>query len=576
MEPPRTAALFRHERPHLTHYVDNVLGGAIRGGSRRIVVRAPVKSGKREIVEYITITMDDRSHYFLSAFHRIADEEQREELIGYEIKVFSGIDDKQVERMEESITCDLNNEKLIMVHLDECDYGSGAGQNMSKIWEMISDNPAITIILYTATPSEIHIGYKEDNVIQSLSAIIVTSIKTVFVPYEPPDAFCGPKTFLDRGLVREATPFYDGNRLTPQGKDIFNAFLENINTNPNRNVLVVRMCGGRDSDRKPINNFIKNLDKMEELWLPGNQKMIVRAPNCGKKFRNNYRHFSLYFEDIHWSNMDWWNDSIISGRPILIVLDQTSTRSTEWSCHDRVYAYHDYRKTINFSTISQAQERVNHYYSPSGGKYTEFQPIKVYGSVKVWKLSAGIITYSEFLNSEWNSRKITNSNPPVYKIFSVSDTNARHPDYDGNYSKREAEEILESLGCGSKKTILSSRVNGNVVDIPKMVTYFYECNQANFDRIVRSTFPDMTFRNPFSVPNALPGEDGMWKGNLRGWSVLDYSEVVDSRWGMMVSTRRRATICYKDGTLGVCFRMLTDEMVPESNLKVIESMYIGA
>lgn len=577
MDHPWPVSTFRQERHHLTTFVDRVVD-VIHLGNRVIVIRAPVKSGKREMVEYMTLALEDHSHYFLSSFHRIADNEQRAEMERYPIKVLSGMCDKQVEILEEAITSDLNSDKLIVVHLDECDYGAGKDQNMAKCWDLIKDNPAVTVILYSATPSEVHFSNGNSSTMKTLSEIVVTSNNSVFLPYEPPRGFCGPQVFLNHGLVKEALPFYEGNRLTNQGKEIFNEFLENIKINPIKNILIIRLCGtegGKTREHKHLDKFIKNLDKIEELWLPDNKRLIVRAPNCSKKFKNNYKHFSLYFDDIDWSNKISWEDKFPIGKPTMIVLDQTSTRSTEWSCHDRVFAYHDFRRTITFSTISQAQERVNHYYNPSGGKYTEFQPIKVYGYVKAWKLSAGLIDYSEFLNVDWKSRKINNSNPPVYKIFSIKDTNARHPDYDGNYSKKEADEILESLGC-SNKTTLSCRVNGNSYDVYKIDSRFYECDESTFVNVSSSAYPGIRFDNPFSKEGAHPGEDGKWKGYLRTYRVLDYEDVMaDRRWGMMVSSRRRATVCYKDGHLGVCFRFVTGEIVQESDLKAVHSMYIG-
>ena len=68
---------------------------------RVIVLRAPVKSGKREIVEYsamrdIECKKPKRVHGFISAWHRTADLDQRNELTVHNIQVFSIINDDTV------------------------------------------------------------------------------------------------------------------------------------------------------------------------------------------------------------------------------------------------------------------------------------------------------------------------------------------------------------------------------------------------------------------------------------------------------------------------------------------------
>ena len=53
---PWSVAVFQHLRPHMTNFVDNRIIPLLEDTEcRRIVVRAPVKSGKREMVEYIAM-----------------------------------------------------------------------------------------------------------------------------------------------------------------------------------------------------------------------------------------------------------------------------------------------------------------------------------------------------------------------------------------------------------------------------------------------------------------------------------------------------------------------------------------
>ena len=573
---PWTKCVFKQYRPHLTSFVDNFIVMPIREYStRKVVIRAPVKSGKREMVEYSSVSLAEYSHYFVSAFHRIADESQRLEMAEYSITVVSRIIETQVEKLFKKIQQDLNDDKLCVIHIDECDYGSGDSQGLSKIWDFVDNNPAIILILYSATPSEVHVGNMMDENLTGLDHLLVSpDDSTIIEPYTPPNNFCGPKKFLQEGLVFEATPFLDGTRITQQGCDIFTGLLDNIKIDPIRNVIILRLVGGKTKSKKPYYTFLQNLDKFQELFLPNNKTLQVKVPGGKEKgLKKVFKHFYLDFNEIDWSQPGYW-DTVMTGVPILIVLDQTSTRSTEWKCHNRVFAYHDFRNTITFSTISQAQERVNHYVSNIGKGYTEFQPIKVYGCRKVWLLSAGQISYNEFLNTEWKKRKIPNTD--TYKIFNSTETNMRHPIYNGEYSTSEADEILASLGCSKQDIKLSSRIKGKSYNIRKVDCSFKECNENTFTETVRTNFPGKVFLNPFEDNNSRPsGAGDKWKGVVRSdYKVLDFNtDLNDARWGINISSRQRATICYNNDVLGVCFRFFTDQFEVTNNFELVSSMY---
>jgi hypothetical protein len=88
-----SVATFESERTHLTNFVrEKVLIWQDNQECRRMLIRAPVKSGKREIVEYIAVRdispHPQRIHVFISAWHRSADEKQRGELNIHNVRVF--------------------------------------------------------------------------------------------------------------------------------------------------------------------------------------------------------------------------------------------------------------------------------------------------------------------------------------------------------------------------------------------------------------------------------------------------------------------------------------------------------
>ena len=73
-----SVAKFECERTHLCEFLKGPIQ-AIEQGKRRLLIRAPVKSGKRQMVEYLAMrdnaSHQTRKHVFLTNWHRTADEE---------------------------------------------------------------------------------------------------------------------------------------------------------------------------------------------------------------------------------------------------------------------------------------------------------------------------------------------------------------------------------------------------------------------------------------------------------------------------------------------------------------------
>ncbi len=92
---PWSVDQFQQFREHLCNFVYRRIVPLIRDNRcRRILIRAPVKSGKREIAEYTAMRdkvdgEPTRVHCFVSAWHRVADNEQRIELGHHNMHVCS-------------------------------------------------------------------------------------------------------------------------------------------------------------------------------------------------------------------------------------------------------------------------------------------------------------------------------------------------------------------------------------------------------------------------------------------------------------------------------------------------------
>jgi hypothetical protein len=553
---------------------------------RRIVIRAPVKSGKREMVEYIAMRDKQdgsarRVHAFLSAWHRVADDSQREELKKHNLtnSVFSIINTVNTNMCIQWINLQVARGKHVVLHLDECDHGSGQKQMLSRVWRSTRDNVNITNILYSATPEEVLFsGEIDDEYADDVAEIMEGHI----VYYKPPRGYCGPRKFLRKGLVFNAKPFFTKvgatYRLTEQGKEIVRDLRAGIATNPERNIVVLRLsyclgAGTRNErkENKAIYQFLENRDKFTDL-----EDFIVIADK-GDKFGGATR---VLKEDIKWSDDMYW-ESKATGRPILIVIDQTSSRSTEWRCHNRIFATHDYRDSVTFSVVSQAQERVNHYKQRYGGR---FQPIRVYGHRKSWELSAAKISYQEYLTNEWTKRKVdrrTAGDAELYRILKTA-TGAVHPAHTASMSEAAADGILLNLGCGATVNV-SARVRGGVREVPiyNKTFHVYDAMRVRDTRYwndirerlnnkVREINPSLThnFRvNPFerSIEEGMEGE--RYKGQLRGFRVFDFEDVKCSTGGC------RITICYRGSQLGIALLCPTGDKETKDTMTAFQSMY---
>jgi hypothetical protein len=584
---PWSIAQFEKSRSHMAEWVVNTLCPRMDYGEwRRVVIRAPVKSGKREIVEYMAKRDDSatstRVHCFLSAFHRVADEDQRKEIALHNVRVFSITKKSVANECVQWIKAQIELNKTVVIHLDECDYGSGIRQNMSNVYASVRDLPQVFLCLYSATPQEVLFSADsgqsdEDN---PVGVMLDDMLYGAHVEYTPPEGFCGPGRFLDENLVTEAMPFFitsGGPILTDQGREIIAGLKDSAASGSGRNVLALRLSK-KDGRAKRDKDIYKFLEAVRENNLPELNGVIVMVDKD-----DGYAEIEGSIR-IGWSSRNFW-DVLTKVIPIIVVYDQTASRSTEWSCHHRVYASHDYRTTIDYATYSQAIERANHY----AAKYGGFQPIRIYGHKSTLELSAGRISYEQWFASarEWVKRKVdvrraarNNLVDPAYEIKDRAGN--LHPLYTTPMSLTDVDKALLQLGCGADLAI-SSRVKGSVRRLPVVGIFWFPTTEETFTRDIEhvKTLPNHEpFRaHPFANPyqharRPPPGADGMQQGYLRRWGVFDYDRDVNSSAGWGIEHGRpRLTVCYKDGVLGVAVRWHTGEFRMEDRLTAYRSMY---
>ncbi len=594
---PWSVANFEHERAHMTDWARKQLAPIIEDPTiRRGLIHAPVKCGKREMVEYMAVrdrvTPVVRAHAFISAFHRTADNSQREELKEHNLTVFSITRDDAVgEFLHWNIDQKLAGRQRV-IHLDECDYGSGSRQKMRHVWDEIRDDPTCTVLMYSATPAEVLFSEEISQEADTDTSLVSTLVhEGVMRKYIPPAGYCGPARFLAEGLVFKAEPFIERAAeggpfvLGAQGAQILAEMRAAHATTPSRNLLFVRLSyeelatGPRGKQKKAFYQFLQNINNIPQLMA---DDVIIHVDKDSFPIDDipTALQDQINCRTVQWSNRKFWVGGFTTEHLHVIIMDQTSTRSTEWKCHDRTYAYHDYRNTVSFSTVSQAQERVNHYEQAYGG----FQPIKVYGHKRSFELSAGLITFQQYLKYDWMKKKVdvrtAGSQTPMFRIRATEGT-ATHPDYPAPLTEREANAALEKLDCLAMIS-LAARVRGSTYQVPVYTTEFHpvaDDSDTSFSAFKaahlhsRPEWATLRFDNPFNESQKAP--DGRYMGYLRGWTVFNYEEDIttDPGWGIGQGTRPRLTICYSNGTLGISIRYFTGTYRTENTLTAFRSMY---
>jgi hypothetical protein len=586
---PWSVANFEKNRPQLTNFVKrDILPHIDNNACRRILIRGPVKSGKRDITEYIAKRDESsnpkRVHAYITSFVRRADNEQREEMKKHNLAVFTFQNKKNVDECINWIKRQLENNKDVVLHLDECDFGSGKRQLLSRLYRAFRINEKVKMVLYSATPEEVFFSgevvfdEEDDDDVDDDIADEFTE-EGVVVYYDPPAEFCGPGKFLDENLVKDAIPFFYINKdnkieLSHQGKDIITRMYQKMGEGSKRNILMLRLSASSPNGKKTTKKDNKDMYIFAKRWKEIPE--LINAVVWADKDENELPDSDVNRKNIKYDDRSEW-DMVASDKLLIIIYDQTSSRSTEWKFHDRIFATHDYRNTVHYSIVSQAQERTNHYIGPHS-IYAEFQPIEVYGHKKTFELSAGRISYSDYVKQDWQKKKVhinvatrMNLEGPHYNLL-YKDRIPR--EYPNPLPEDQCNKILQDKGCFAEINI-SPRVNNTIRDDPVYETEFYECTKDTFSEVndtLKGQFPTHNFKNPFIKSEERGLEDGKYIGYLRRWKVWDYKDV-ESQPGWGAKKGPRLTICYRDGVLGVALRYPTGETKRVGNMETHKSMY---
>jgi hypothetical protein len=348
MQHPYTLAHFETEYPSIPAFIDRV-AAQIAAGKRNIGAKAPVKSGKRNMVEVSAVKLAAPVKY-VTSLNRKDVKSQQAELASY--GVVTHVMDRKGEKPGAAIhdiRSALASSPMVILCFDECDYGSGTGQVVEPVFREFLDDRRVVKVYFSATFHETTFSARDD---------------FVMLEYVPPkEVYCGAEYFLTNNLVFDPLPFFDYDdgtlTITPHARQVLR---ESITAS--RHIGVVRVPGKgtpmslfKDDDKRKV------LEQQLTAVVPGKPWKIVPVDDQ--------------------SPFDWENDETLDGhttkKNYLFVIKQTCTRGTDlkgW--HPKLAFWHDTRPApkANLNTTIQAFLRPSHYTTMPG--YNGAQPIRLY------------------------------------------------------------------------------------------------------------------------------------------------------------------------------------------------------
>lgn len=334
----------------------------LNAGRRAVLVCAPVKSGKREVAQILSLEDHigiaggmHRQHFFLTSLNRVDSKVQLKEHKQYGL-VPDVLDKKKT---AQAIAAKLNaivDPSKVVVHFDESDYGTGNDQLFAKIFPKLQAR-GMSFIGYSATNEE-----------AMFSSFGRTAAKVTFTPHVN---YRGAGYFLDQNLVVDSKAFYEGGVLTAQAHEALKHWVEGTKA-----LAILRL----PSDRR--SNAGASFVDFEKASNSGELRELGRDYHVKLRFVDQNRPFDWY--EGHKSLLHDFEDRLTR---TLLVINQTCSRSTELGFHEHLAFLHDYRPgESDYAAMAQAMLRPCHYHEVG-------HQIRIYGRKDVFELAAQRISY---------------------------------------------------------------------------------------------------------------------------------------------------------------------------------------
>ena len=318
----------------------------ITGKLKPVVCGAPIKSGKREVVISCSLIKDKNSvHIYLINLNRIDFREQTEELNLYDIHTFVGVDlRKKYPEIKSFIDSQVALGKEVYLHVDEADYGTGAKQCFAELLKSTFTMPHVKHIYYSATPQEVK----------------YSGIDYDLVNFVPNAKYVGADYFLDNDLIHEAQSFFVKDSqgkfsLSEQGEEC----LKSIDVKAGKYIGVIRLTGS--ASKVSYYEDVKTNFGSAKSTIKKSLDKVFGKDNYSIRFVDEKSSLFWGSRDRNSKSLPAWYD-YATNRPLIIIINQTCTRATEWVFQPHLAFYHSMRYgKPTLSTIAQGDTRMMGY-----------------------------------------------------------------------------------------------------------------------------------------------------------------------------------------------------------------------
>lgn len=362
----------------------------LKCNKKNIIVKAPVKSGKRVMVEICSsMTKDIYTNIFVTS-HLNRDKSQIEELKKYGLSVSELKSKRSILDLNKTYK-DIDRTKPIIFHIDELDYGASEKNLLYKtvcdiIKPEIEKHVKSKVVYYSATPDVIH----EQNIVNGDSYLKNNSENLTYVP---PDNYIGVSKLLSQNRFKESEEFIlekkDENgkfsyHLSEFGKERMKELLQG----GEKYVSILRLTGKFKESGK------SKFETCKKYYLDIFKDYIFNNDNRNDIYMKPPIFVSSKIEDhvIKWHDEWIWRGSNTNCKT-LYILNETSKRSIEFKCQPVLVWYYTYRgNKTPINTIVQDQERVVYF---ENNDWLNNCTFTIYGNVEVGKYSAGLLSFDQ-------------------------------------------------------------------------------------------------------------------------------------------------------------------------------------
>jgi len=391
-------------------------------GVKAINITAPVKSGKRTMVEcFASIIHKYNLHFiniYITSLHTRDTESQRKELKKYGIEVFSLNNNTKIKDCKSYIDGVLHNGNKIIMHWDEADYGSGKKQLFAKIFRKYKDNNRIQFFRYSASSLEYEFA---NNLTSTFSKTDIEVIEKHIIEqtYNPPQwvpetekGYWGYSHYLDYNKFEQSTPFFiyedSGNTIVFPKNSM--TLVKKLIYSAKRNEIKSTFRGKQTihaanfEEAYPFICVLRLTRRNELKDFKDLQNEIIDEMNKIYDSKIKLHFIGVNDHTFGWDNIESWkqvgNDST---KATILVIQYAAKRSTEWHKDSRsaiLWYHYDAvldKKRGNIATIQQSLFRPNVYDCKTDEDGCPQMPT-IYGNKNVCKYLAGHTTLNGLID----------------------------------------------------------------------------------------------------------------------------------------------------------------------------------